>query len=149
MLYFFCCFAICVLSSGQVGYLDSRLQSWKRKQRKASKVTIWHLSQSCFWLIAFDALSFWHFKIEAAKSLHCRALAEKQAAMVMAAAEAKRRTMMETSTNGALRGGCCARCWGRGGESMRPPSMGAWLGDALLGVDHLFGNIREISYNVK
>lgn len=39
-----------------------------------------------------------------------RALAEKQAAMVMAAAEAKRRTMMETSTNGALRGGCCARC---------------------------------------
>ena len=53
---------------------------------------------------------FSHFKIEAANYLHCRALAEKQAAMVMAAAEAKRRTMMETSTNGALRGGCCARC---------------------------------------
>ena len=49
-------------------------------------------------------------KLKLPKYLHCRALAEKQAAMVMAAAEAKRRTMMETSTNGALRGGCCARC---------------------------------------
>ena len=37
-----------------------------------------------------------------------RALAEKQAAMVVAAAEAQKR-MMETSTNGATRG-CCSKC---------------------------------------
>ena len=136
---------ICVLLLGQVGYLDSRLQSWKRKQRKTSKVIFWHLLQPCLCLIVSVALSFSHFKIEAANYLHCRALAEKQAAMVMAAAEAKRRMVMETSTNGAMRGGCCARCWGWGGESMRPPPMGTWLGDALLGADHFFGNIREIS----
>jgi len=38
-----------------------------------------------------------------------RALAEKQALMVVAAAEAQKR-MMETSTNGAKRGGCCNKC---------------------------------------
>ena len=39
-----------------------------------------------------------------------RALAEKQAMMVVAAAEAQKR-IMETSTNGATTKGCCSKCW--------------------------------------
>ena len=107
MLYFF--FVVLLSVFCHQAKLDILTQDFKAGRGNKEKLQRQHID-TCFCLIVSVALSFSHFKIEAANYLHCRALAEKQAAMVMAAAEAKRRTMMETSTNGALRGGCCARC---------------------------------------
>ena len=60
------------------------------------------------WLMLMLSVPMWDSSSKIL-SIH-RALAEKQALMVVAAAEAQKR-MMETSTNGAKRGGCCNKCW--------------------------------------
>ena len=60
------------------------------------------------WLVLMLSVPMWDSSSKIL-SIH-RALAEKQALMVVAAAEAQKR-MMETSTNGAKRGGCCNKCW--------------------------------------